>query len=407
MPVLLAQTEEKIVGTLLNDLTENTGLTRASPGSKVRAFADAVGKKIGLLYTYMDVNIMSAFLSGAQDRYLDFFGQMLGMPRLDPQTASVDSAHKMIKFYTESPNTFGSINGGNSILLTGGTIVSSSSSGGVRYKVLYNAVLPAASSYTYISAIALQDGSAANIGAGRLVYHDFNGYVDYVAGTLLVTNEAEITCGRDIEGDENYRYRLSNALLASEKANLVAVRLAVLQVPGVADLVVESFPRGLGTFDVTIKSVSPVVPAGLISAVEEAIEKVAALGVLPLVKAPVEVGVSMTMTLRLTKVLGGDEKDMIISNVQDNVANYINNLDIGEELVVNEIVQRVMETDTRIKDMGVANKPISTIFIYRPSLLESGKVREELLGNYVAAVDERVIVETGEGLVTPISVIIG
>jgi len=406
MPVLLSKTEEKVLGEILVDMTTNTGLTRAAPGSKLRALSEAVAKKIGRTYKYIDTNIMSAFLSGASDRYLDFFGEMLGTPRLGTRTASVSAAQRMVKFYVAA-GTFGTINGGSSILIPSGTIVSTSSGGaGKRYQVLYNTVLGSAASSAYVSVESLQDGSAGNVGAGRLIHHDFINYTDYTNQTLLVTNEAEIQTGRDIEGNENYRYRLSSALTASERANFTSVRLAALSVPGVADLVFEKFARGLGTFDIAVKSVAPSATAGLIAAVQEAVDQVAGYGIMAIVKAPEEVGVSMSMTLVLTQAVTDDIASDIISNVQQSVTEYVNNLDIGEDLVINEIVQRVMETDDRIKDMGVPGKPLDSIYIYKNTRLKDNKNRYELTANYVPEVDERVIVETTEVTGDPIAVTI-
>jgi len=393
MPVLLGQNEQKVLGDLLYDITSNTGLTRASPGSKTRAFAEAFSKKIGRMYTYFDTHLVQAFLSGATDRYLDFFGEMLGVPRLGQERADIASTHKNLRFYVEA-GTFGDINGSSSILLPSGTVISTQAAGsGIRYTLTYDALLRATDSSTYVSAEAVQKGSRGNVGANRLIYHDFTSYDDSANNSLKVINEAEIASGQEAESNENYRYRLSNALTSGEKANQIAIRLAVLSVPGVADLVMEQYSRGLGSFDITVKSVNPRISAGLVAAVQEIVDKTKAYGTRATVKAPKEIGTSMSFTLTLNKAVTASDKEDIITDVQVAVSDYIDNLDIGEDLILNEVVQRVMETDNRIKDMGTVGAPFDTFYIYTPSRVEDSRIRTRLTQNYQAAADERVIIE--------------
>ena len=49
------------------------------------------------------------------------------------------------------------------------------------------------------------------------------------------------------------------------------------------------------------------------------------------------------------------------SNIQEVVMSYLDNLDIGESIIINEVVQRVMAVDDTIKNIGSAGKPIQKI----------------------------------------------
>jgi uncharacterized phage protein gp47/JayE len=396
MPVLLSRTQEEILGEILYDITNSTNITLTSPGSKMRSLSQSVSAKIGNLYEQKDVDLINAFVNGAADQYLDFFGEILATPRYGPQTSSVSALSQNVKFYVSTGN-FGDINSGSSILISSGTKIGTQLNGtGVVYRVLVDTVLAASSSSTYVSVEAEREGTRGNLGQNRLVYHNFTGYADYLDGGLLVTNDAEITAGRDTEDDANYRYRLINAVVGAEGANQTAVRLAALNVPGVADIVLLPFSRGLSTFDVIVKSVAANTPASLISAVQSAVNDVIAEGVLATVRAPVLVGTSMIIKLKATEALTDSEQDGIIEGVQRSLTDYVNNLDIGEDLIVNEIVQRTMEVSDKIKDMGIPSKPIDRLYIYKPSRLEDSRVRSELLTNYEPATDERVIIEQEE-----------
>ncbi len=401
---LFAESEEKIFGDVMLDIVNNTNLRRASPGSKTRAVAQAISKKLGQMYRKFDLNIALPFLDGADGKYLDFLGDMMGTPRLGEQPAKVASTERNLKFYVDT-GTFGTINGGNPILITQGTVVSTGPSGaGVSYIVPYNVILSASDSSAYVAGQSTRAGSSQNVGAKQLVYHNFTNYTDTANDTLKVTNDAEVITGQSPETDTNYRFRIANKVLSSEQANLTACRIAALSVPGVADIVLLPYHRGIGTFDMLIKATTPTASDGLIAAVQEAVDQVVAHGIVATVRKPRETGVSLTASLTFRKALPASEQQSIFINVTNNLTDYINNLDIGEEFIINEALERAMATSADIKNVGVAGKPFDSIYLYRQTKLEDNKVRGTVLGDVTPKADERLIVENQYAGVTPILV---
>lgn len=399
---LFSETEEKIFGDVLIDVVDNTTITRSSPGSKMRALVEAVSRKMGRMWGQFDLNVGQAFLDGANGRYLTFLGEMMGLPRLGAKPADVSFNDKLIKFYV-NVGTFGDINGGSPILIPSGTIISTGKNGtGTQYRTVLNTILTASASELYVSARSVSTGEHVNIGARKLVYHNFTNYADSINSSLYVTNEADIVLGRDLENDANYKFRIANQMLSVEKANSTAIRLAALAVPGVGDVVMLPYHRGIGTYDLLIKSVTPTVSPSLIDTVQNEIIKVSSEGIVPRARGPVEVGISLVGTLTLKKAIPGDEEDTIISNVTTNITDYINNLDIGEELIVNELVERVMGTSDLIKNIGRAGQPFDNMFSYTPSKLQDNKVRATLLADITPKLDQRLIVENRYAGDTPI-----
>lgn len=402
MSPLFAETEEKIFGDVMFDIVNDTVLTRSSPGSKTRALSQAVSKKMGRMWAQFDINIIQSFLERARGRYLDFIGNMMGVERLGEQPAAISSSDRVVKFKVDL-GTFGDINGDAPIFLPAGVTMSTSPGGvGIRYTLPFSVILPAASSEFFVTVEAARAGSSSNLGANTLVHHDFNTYSDAVNNTLKVTNDSEVESGRDVETDINYRFRIANQVVGSENANKTAIRLAALIVPGVSDVVLLPFNRGIGTFDLMIKSTVPVVPEGLLEAVAQSVDGVTSFGLVPVVRAPSEIGMSLVGTLTTRRVLSASEQTGIIRAVTDNVSAYINNLDIAEEFIVNEVVERVLATSDLIKNIGETAKPLDSIFIFRPSRLEDGKVRERLVTDFTPQSDERLIVETKFAGTTPI-----
>ena len=78
--------------------------------------------------------------------------------------------------------------------------------------------------------------------------HNFSNYADSLFGSLLVTNDYGIVGGRDTEDDDSYRYRIHLKLVSQAGSNEAALRFALLQVPGIQDVV---FDSKAGTFIVT------------------------------------------------------------------------------------------------------------------------------------------------------------
>jgi len=399
---LFAETSSKIFGDLLIEVIENTSITKTSVGSKTRAIVEALSGKLGQMYQKFDINVAQAFLAGAEGKYLEFIGDMMGVEKLGQETASVSSSERVIRFYVDS-GTFGDINGGNSILLSSGTNVGTAVAGtGITYRIPYSIILSSSLSEVYVAAQAVQPGTRSNIGSRQLRFHNFTNYTGSADDALKVTNDAEVIKGQDGEIDTNYRFRISRQVTGAEKANLTSVRLAVLNTPGVADLVIIPYFRGIGTFDVLIKAVTPTVSTGLLSAVNEAVLKVVAHGVVPSVRAPIEVGISLTGKLTLKKRMTAAEETNILNAVTANVTDYINSLDIDEDMIVNELVERVMATSSEIKNVGKATKPFENIYTYKPTKLEDNKIRGILLSDYSAEEDERVIVENQYAGTSPI-----
>lgn len=399
---LFAESKERIYGEIINELVNSTVITRSSPGSKMRALAEATSKKMGRMYSTFDLNFAQAFLGGAEGQWLNFFGDMMGVARLGEQAATVTANDRNVKFTVDIGN-FGDINSGSSITITSGTIVSTETAGnGIRYRVIVNTVLPSGDDKAYVSVQAVRTGSRENIGRNQFRFHNFTGYTDVANNTLKVSNDADIITGGDLETDTNYRFRIANQVLSAEQANATAVRLAALVIPGVADIVVLPFHRGIGTYDVMVQSVTPTASVDLISAVQTAVSSVTANGIVTKVRSPTELGLSVIGTLIYRRLLSPEEEVSILQSAVTNVTDYVNNLNIGEEFVVQETLERVLTTSELIKKVGTTVKPFDNLYLYRPSRLEDNKVRSTLIDDFDSEADERLIVENRYAGATPI-----
>lgn len=398
MPLIFEKTFEKLQAESMNELVDSTNITRVTPGAKARTLLQIFNRKLNRAYQDFDINFLRTFLPFAQGRFLDYIGDMVNVVRLGATRASATTASQMVKAYVES-GTFGDINSGSDIFIPVGTQISTlPNNEGVVFRLVEGVVLNAAASEAFISVEAVRDGTLGNLGANQLQYSTFNSYAD---GTgLLFNNVGIINTGREVESDTNYRFRISNQALSAEAANETAIRLALLVIPGVSGLVTIPYARGIGTFDYLIQTVVPNTPQPVIDACQEAIARVQAYGISGRALRPRLTGMSLTISITWRGDATQTDRDQIKRNIAIAVQDYINNLAIGEEFIYNELIQRVMDVDNKIKNIGTAAQAIDQIFIYRESKLQDNSLKEELLGDYTPSADERLIIE--ESLEAPI-----
>jgi hypothetical protein len=172
-----------------------------------------------------------------------------------------------------------------------------------------------------------------------------------------------------------------------------------LQIPGIQDVVFESYP---GSFDCYVYSISPQVAASLLSMVQQVINSTVAYPLTGLALAPDLVGISLTTTLQMVTGVSAADAQTAASNATAAAEDYINNLAVGQTLVINMIADQIQSSDSRILDVGDPNQPIAEIYIWK-SRPDGTRYSRFLLGNYTPAAGERIVVETNSSLANPIN----
>jgi uncharacterized phage protein gp47/JayE len=382
----------------LQKLNTYTNLTFLSPGSKARLLVEILGEELGLEAERFDQNVGAALLRNSKGKLLDYIAEVFGMPRLSEIKAQVFAEEENFYLYTLEPN-FGAINNGEDIKIPVGGIrvfnTQSSNGQKVTYKNTEIITLPRGANKVFFAAEALYAGENSNLGANSLVFHDFSNYADSLNRTLLTTNNESITYGRNEESDANFRYRIQREKISSEAGNETSIRLAALLVPGVADVVKIPYSRGIGTNDWLIRSTSTLVSQSLINSVQEVIDQKQSAGMSNLAKSPNIVGLEMSFALTYKTALEDSEKEKIRAEVRKNISDYINNLGIGESLILDQVVRIVLNSSDRIESMGDRNtaQNFSYVFVHQRSGLSNSIVRKSLLTDYKAKSYERIILE--------------
>jgi uncharacterized phage protein gp47/JayE len=389
---------DAIVSNAISRLNEYSGLSFLTPGSKARALIEILGEELSLQATEFDQNIGSNFIRKASGQMLDFIGEVYGTRREKEKKAIVLSQEENFKLYTLE-ESFGSINANNPITIPKGTLAISNTpaigSDTIIYVNTTDIFLPKESSEVFFSAEAIAPGAFANVGARSLQYHNFTNYADSLNNTLSVLNIESITYGKDEETDQNYRFRIQQERISQEAGNYSSIRLALLGIPGIADVKRIKYERGVGTSDWLIQSTTPVVSASLIAEAQKVIDAKQSSGTSNKARSPVTVGVEMMFSITYKRSLEDSQKEQIKSVIRQNIANYVNTLPIGGSLVQDQIVRIVLTSSNEIQSMGDANSRdnFSYLYAYRRSAISNSVTRKTLMGDYVSRYDEKVILE--------------
>jgi uncharacterized phage protein gp47/JayE len=392
----------ELMSSAMQELRVTTDITQLTPGAKARSLLEIVNRELGAAYRTFSSDFIKGYVKEARGENLDLVGELMGLVREQATRNDIESSSQIQKFYVET-GSFGSINMingiGTSFTIPLGTIVQEMLIDGVQvvqYQLTENVVCAADETEAYGAIQAIEFGTVANVGAGALVVHNFELYADYLANSLKTKNIEGISFASDVESDANFRYRIVNQTLASEGANLIAVRMAALSVPGVADVLLDEYSHGVGTGAVYIKGVTPLINDFLLATVSSAVTNTKAFGNFIDVKAPPLVGVEMTVGLNLVERRSQREETALIASVQDTLYKYINGLDINEALDPDLLIRKVLRVDSNIKSIGTSTQQIDYLYVWKYSAAEDNRVRRLAMDGYVARNFERIVVEYTE-----------
>ena len=404
---------DKLIADGLQNMRGSTNITQLSPGSKARFVLDSITREQANQHALFDQNLMQAFVRWADGRFLDFFGDIMHVPRWEMTNATADAAHFNFRFYVDS-GTFGDINNQLDFVIEAGTqittadfnvqrTVQSTSLPGsknqlskITYTTLSDVVCSANQRYAWASIRANVEGETSDVARNALRMHNFKNYALSSRGLLKCSNKYAITNGRSRESDESYRYRLMNAFKAKERANKLAIRLAALSVPGVSDIIEINAEQGPGTYSLYVEGLAPTVSPGLISNVMTAVEAVSSFGVRPFVLAPSPLGLEFVIALRWRDNTTETDKVLIQAEIREIIEVFLNNHGIGDNVDIETLSVAVVTASDKVVGMGYLQQgKFEEIYVHRSSPDGQGTKKTLFTGNTVEPLyNERSILET-------------
>ena len=394
-----------IVSESLQRMSRQTNITQLTPGGKARFFLSTVSEEQERQQTLFDSNLLQPYIKYSDGKLLDFFGDMLKLPRIEATHAEVTSNNFM--FYVQS-GVFGDINGVSAFTLPASTAITTvpfqgnvftpglESQPAIGYKTLQSVVCQPNSSFIYIPIRADIEGEASSLPRNTLSLHTFTGYSLSSRSLLKCTNRFAIDSGVDRERDDSYRFRLSNLFAARNQAIYASVRLAALSVPGVADVTLINAEQGPGTFGLYIRSITPSVSPSLVNAVSTAVGEVVGYGIRPFVSAAKTLGLELVTAVNWSSRSTTEEISAGYAAMRNIVEDTINGLGNGEPLDLDELVVAMLGAAPGALSIG-RNTPnkFEEAYLYRTSQSSSDTTRNRVLSGVLSPLyNERLLLET-------------
>ena len=353
---------KKDYGTLvqksLQQLVARSPITNQTVGGIARSLIEVVNLNVAEYYDILDINTAMGFVSTSEGYFLDLIARLFNITRMQATAASATSSDNVQQFYVSSGYLSTYI---PSLTITQGTTVSSVD-GTIVYTVTEDTNFGPTDASVYVPIVAAGTGTNFNVPVGILVVNSLG------LSSVLTSNVASLISGSNIETDDNLRFRIANATLSAAMANQAAVTLACLSVPGVANVIVQPYARGIGTFDIIVVPVSGLATAGMISAVQNNINTVQALGMTGTAIAPSVVPVSITVNLVFVAGTTSAQQANVIGQVQTAITNYIVNIPIGGTFVLDQFTATIINVDPSIMDFTI------TSFYFNQQLTFQGNV---------------------------------
>lgn len=154
---------------------------------------------------------------------------------------------------------------------------------------------------------------------------------------LRIYNKNIISNGEDLESDSNYQYRLSQYAQLDQAANITAITNRALSVSGVSDIRVTPYKNGCGKVKLVVISENPITTNGLLASVRNSVLDILSASEDIVVESPKYVGIYLKVFLTTTDNATDDEINSAIGNIKNEINSYINSLQLGQSLNINEI----------------------------------------------------------------------
>ena len=151
-------------------------------------------------------------------------------------------------------------------------------------------------------------------------------------------------------------------LISTSSCNEDALRSQLLPIPGIQDV---SFDSKAGTFYCYVYAITPVASASLLQTVQSVLAQTVAFPLTGTALNPDLVGISLATTISLKSGATTTDQQTAISNATSAVQNYINNLAIGQQLVINDIADQILNSSSLIVDVGQPGNMLSEVFNWR------------------------------------------
>lgn len=348
MPTVYSKTKTEILGRMMQALETNAGITATYPGSIARAFAESVAIEVGDLYDALKFAINQTSIATASGRSLDLIGELYGVRRsaITPE-AEQERASYNIEFYISAPTS-------SDITIPQDTIifndVTEFAERQYQYKLVGSTTIVAGTTKAYgriQPMFTSQDFTAAK---NSLTRHNF---VSTDGTIVYCSNPKEVYSMPGMEGDDNYRRRISMSIKERSYGTAESLRLNALAVPGVRDVRIRESSYGLGSCDIIVVPDSQSVDPLFVQSLLDNLSGRKPVGIKLNIRIAERVPISVVANIVLPQGLSATAITAIETQANTFIKKYLNSFTIGGTMSFSEIEMAIRSSSDFIRSVNL------------------------------------------------------
>lgn len=392
--------ETQVKRSIENEISNNLNLSYNAIDSTVNMFAESVADELIFVRRQVENYFNNSQPSNATGSNLDRIAfEMYGLTRIPDSFAESNANERNFYFYPDE-GTFGSLNGGDDIVIPVGTLISTErdiDNSPIVYRTVANVILEADSRQAFFSAIAVNTGFNYNVDSNSLVHHNFTDYSMVNFGGLNVSNVYPVLNGRDLETDEDFKFRLTNFLTSQINLNVDAITLRSLLVPGVVDIRVIPSYNGIGTVGVILFNTGKETNVNINNMVQSRINELRLPGRKLIVNQGIKVIFEFQLRVYVRTGVSELVKERIRNNVKQDLYSLIKQLE-NSKVIDFETISTYLKNSFNNEDVvGFGNQSnnrniFEKLYIRKTDRYnEYPEERQELMNSfYIIKEDERI-----------------
>jgi uncharacterized phage protein gp47/JayE len=341
---LIIKSFDDIVTDILNRLVSaGIGISNTTGRSVIRTMVESIAAEINAQYYQIQEVYNSYTLSDAVGEALDRLVAILGVTR----NQGTKAFGQVVFYKTTAALT--------DISIPIGTRVSTIQD---QYDNVYDFLtIEAATLLTGQTEVAVQV-ECSDVGSIFIASDQLSVLGDTVLGIEGVHNIVSISGGTDPETDVELRTRSRNAFAQLGKGTLLSVKSAVMAIDGIRNAIVNDMARGVGTADILILGDTMPLSQDILDKVDTAIADMKPAGIDIDVSTPtlVPIDVTVTSTVALDSELTSDQ---IASYIGNAIVTYFDILNIGDDLIVHQMIRYILSTTSDLIDISTTNTNVT------------------------------------------------
>jgi uncharacterized phage protein gp47/JayE len=348
MPVVYTKTKTEILGRMLQSLEKNAGITATYPGSIARAFAESVAVEVGDLYDALKFAVNQTSIATASGRSLDLIGELYGVKRSTiTQEAEQERMSYNIEFYISSPTSSDIVVPQDTVVFNDVTEFAERQ---YQYRLTASVTIVAGTTRVFgrvQPSFTSQDYTAAK---NTLTKHNF---VSTDGTIVYCSNPKEVYSMSGMEGDDNYRRRISMSIKERSYGTAESLRLNALAVPGVRDIRIRESSYGLGSCDIIVVPESQTIDPLFVQTLSDNLSGRKPVGIKLNIRIAERVPISLVASIVLPQGLSATAVSAIEGQANTFIKKYLNSFTIGSTMSFSDLESAIRSSSDFIKSVNI------------------------------------------------------